>query len=161
MRHTIGHDQTYHKDNTPCLFHPGVEIWADENQVNPFEQIDNELAPGGAQIVENQTLQENLPSVADANTNDTNNNLGEDGNQYPWWSTRAQKLSAAGSEMRNIPYETHLERAKCTMHGPQEGNFICHSDNNITNNTEIDDFLGLAEDDPHTYQEAAQAYDAS
>ena len=63
--------------------------------------------------------------------------------------------------MRNVPYETHLERAKCTMHGPQEGNFICHSDNNMTSNTETDDFLGLAEDDPHTYREEAQAYDAS
>ena len=31
----------------------------------------------------------------------------------------------------------------------------------MTSNTETDDFLGLAEDDPHTYREEAQAYDAS
>ena len=70
------------KDNTPHLFCPGVKIQADENQVNPFGQIDNEQALGGAQTIENWTLQENLPSVADANANDTNNDLGEDGNQY-------------------------------------------------------------------------------
>jgi Reverse transcriptase (RNA-dependent DNA polymerase) len=65
--------------------------------------------------------------------------------------------------MRNIPYETHLERAKRTMHGPQEENLVCQSDGNeiVARDTEVDDFLGLAEDDPRTYREATQAYDAS
>ena len=50
--------------------------------------------------------------------------------------------------MKNVPYETHLERVKRTMHeNPQDA--------------EINDFMGLTEDDPHTYKEAMQAYDAS
>ena len=55
--------------------------------------------------------------------------------------------------MRNIPYETHLERAKCTIHGPQEENLVCQSDGNdiVAGDTEMDDFLGLAEDYPYTY----------
>ena len=49
--------------------------------------------------------------------------------------------------MRNVPYETHLERVKHTMHNNTEDNVI-------------NEVMGLAEDDPHLCKEAIQAYDA-
>ena len=49
------------------------------------------------------------------------------------------------------------------MHGPQEESLVCQSDGNetVAGDTEMDNLLGLAEDDPWMYQEAMQAYDVS
>ena len=52
------------KDNVPHPFRPGVEIQEDNDETDPFGQIDNELTSGGAQTIENEPPQENLPDAA-------------------------------------------------------------------------------------------------
>ena len=71
------------------------------------------------------------------------------------------KLSAAGAAMKGIPHESHLEKTIREMRERVDENRAHMLDDHITvaTNAEINETLGVAEDDPWNYREAKQAYD--
>ena len=140
------------KDNVPRPYCPSIETQNNEDECENgpdfLEPINNIVDQGGFISKAELPQEDNQQHDPDPGMNLNAENTQTDAIPLPRRLTRVPKLSAAGTAMKNVPYETHLERLKCTMHkNPQDA--------------EINDFMGLTEDNPHTYKEAMQAYDAS
>ena len=149
------------KDNHPYPYRPGVQVGEkgeDDNEGDPFQQLETGIGHGRddghteAEIdIEHH---ENPPEpVPDKRT-------------IPHKSRRVAKPSTAGAAMRGIPHETLLEKTMREMREkrtPLAGDIAnaLKDTTPVVTDKEVNEMLGVTEDDPRNYREATQAYDAA
>ena len=119
------------KDMKSRPYRPGVSIGTDESDTDPLEHhLDEDQLSD-----ENMDTEENAPNEPHGTT--------------LCRSTRPKKPSAAAAEIQGIPHESSLEKAKREI-----------KEKSAENSEEQEQIIGIAHDDPRTYRQAMQAYDA-
>ena len=130
----------------------------DDNEGDPFQQLetgmgherDDEHTEAEIDIEHHENPPEPVPNER----------------TIPRKSRRVAKPSAAGAAMRGIPHETLLEKTTREMREKRArlaGDMANALEDTtpVVTDKEVNEMLGVTEDDPRNYREATQAYDAA
>ena len=148
------------KDTKPRPYRPGVSVGSDM-----AHDCDARTSPNSYKHLADEDIELEEKHDTEDDTSDETSEIppSETDGDTVRRSTRPKKPSVAAAQMRGLPYESNLEqtiremRERSARHsGPNQMLVLTDTKRNEDVNT----FFGVADDDPRTYKQAMEAYDA-